>query len=101
MDKQLVGVAQYVAHYVLFRTSLGVLYPMHISVELQCETRDEGSVMLFRRAHDGDTLGWVKIAVFALSGLPYVVLSGPHSLHLPSLQGLAVFTAGRAVPTWN
>lgn len=74
---------------------------MGVSVETQCGTRDEGSVILSRRAHDGDTLGWMKTAVFALSGLPYVVLSGPHSLHLTSLQGFAVFTAGRAEPTWN
>lgn len=33
--------------------------------------------MLFQRAHDGDALGWMGIAVFALSDLPAWSRLGP------------------------
>lgn len=40
----------------------------------------------------GDALGCLGIAVLALPGL---VPPGPRSLHVPTPQGFAVFTAGR------
>lgn len=88
-------------------TSLDVLHPKHISTELwRCGVSGNKNVGqrvdAFPVNTRQDALGWMGIAVFALSGCMVLAALLPSSFFPHHFQqGFAVFTAMRAAPVWK